>query len=293
MPGVVADVEQRAERRVGGRSVEEVPEVRGRERRVEARVDLRRDVGVAVLQGEPVVRQGQEPLEPGRGAGRRVVTERADRRGDRRVYREDRRGAVDRLELRRERTVRRRELGERVGRQDPRLDRGRRDRRDDGKPLLVGAGHVDDRSLLGAVPGRREGVDAAGDARERQRGGDLVVPVRDGDLVDRGGGGSGSPEPCPHLVGRAERVAARHGDLIVVTRDGEAGVHGSPGRDAAIGERHLDGSGGLLLAAGGDGRVRERDKRHRGDQCADDAAGAPRRREGNRRIHRQDAAEAA
>ncbi len=97
----------------------------------QAGVDLGRDVGIAELQREAFVGQALEARQPRRGTRGRRSAQRADRRRDGGVDREDRTGAVDRLELGGELTVGRGEREQLVGGQQTVTQRRRRDRNDD------------------------------------------------------------------------------------------------------------------------------------------------------------------
>ncbi len=91
-------------------------------------MQLRGDVGVAELEGEPVVRQGQKSLEPRHRGGRGGRAEHPYGRGDRGIDGQGGRGAVHRVELRGQTAVDRGQLGQLVRGEKTARQGGRRDR---------------------------------------------------------------------------------------------------------------------------------------------------------------------
>ncbi len=202
----------------------------------EAGAQLGGDVGIAELQGEAVVRQSEQSLEPGHRRGGRGGAQHADGGGDRGVDGQGRPGSVDRVELRREGAIDGGELGELVRRQQAAGQRRRGDGDDEGdRRLGAGVGGDDDDARRRETDGRRahlHGIDARGAAgqggigRRCGEGGGAL-----------GAGGGGIHRSGRHLLeGHSCRVSAEPalecrvvGERVATEAQGDGGRHGARG----------------------------------------------------------------
>lgn len=270
--------------RLGGRGIRRRGEVLRPQVRVERRgcqerghtgLDLGGEVGVAELECEARVGKRQQALEP----QTRVVggggAEHADRRRDRGVDGEDRRGARDGVELRGQGAERAGELGQLGRREKALVERTGDDRDDDADGCRCADrrrhGH-DARDGEGTGIGlvhRAERVDAG--APGRQLGGDRVDRDRGGLGAERGHGldaGRAEGVECDagHVAG--EPVAEPAAGVEGVATDLDPHIGGGHGRRRGVGDadRHGEGLVGLDQTAG-----------RRGDRDSHTARGVARR----------------